>query len=74
MKDAVLNYINALEIGDFISQPALSQSIVKEASGFDIKDVKVGKKDGASGYSPIQLNLDELATIELTDINVTGNQ
>lgn len=74
VKNAVLNYINALEIGDFISQPALSQSIVKEASGFDVKDVKVGKKDSGTSYNPIQLNLDELATIDLTDINVVGNQ
>lgn len=74
VKDAILNYINTIGIGDFISQPALSQSIVSEANGFGIKDVKLGKKDSGTSYSPIQLNLDELATIELTDINVVGNQ
>ena len=74
VKDAILNYINTIGIGDFISQPALSQSIVNEANGFGIKDVKLGKKDSGTSYSPIQLNLDELATIELTDINVVGNQ
>lgn len=73
VKQAVINYINSLEIGDYITQPALSQQIAKETSGFDIQDVKIGRKTEAVGYNPIQLNLDELATISQNDILVSAD-
>lgn len=73
VKQAVINYINALEIGDYITQPALSQQIAKETSGFQIQDVKIGRKSASVGYNPIQLNLDELATISTADIQVSAD-
>lgn len=73
VKQAVINYINALEIGDYITQPALSQQITKETSGFQIQDVKIGRKSASVGYNPIQLNLDELATISTADIQVSAD-
>lgn len=73
VKQAVINYINALEIGDYITQPALSQQIAKETSGFQVQDVKIGRKSASVGYNPIQLNLDELATISTADIQVSAD-
>lgn len=73
VKQAVINYINALEIGDYVTQPALSQQIAKETSGFKIQDVKIGRKSASVGYNPIQLNLDELATISTADIQVSAD-
>lgn len=73
VKQAVINYINALEIGDYITQPTLSQQITKETSGFKIQDVRIGRKAEMVGYNPIQLNLDELATISQADILVSAD-
>lgn len=73
VKQAVINYINALEIGDYITQPELSQQIAKETSGFKIQDVKIGRKAESVSYNPIQLNLDEIATISQADILVSAD-
>ena len=73
VKQAVINYVNALEIGDYITQPELSQQIAKETSGFKIQDVKIGRKAESVSYNPIQLNLDEIATISQADILVSAD-
>lgn len=74
IQHAVQNYISSLKIGDTLTQPDLSQFIVRETIGFIVKDVKLARKDGAYAYTPIQLNLDELAVIDSADIVVTAQE
>ena len=74
VKNAVIDYFNSLEIGDTITQPALSQYIMRNASNFSVDDVKVARKDTPMGYAPIVLNLDELATISASDIDVSATE
>lgn len=71
VKNAVLYYINNLNIGTLITQPNLANSIKSQVSGFEIVDVKFGLKDGTLGYDYIQLNGDEEALIAETSINVS---
>lgn len=71
VKNAIIQYIDSLNIGDVITQPNLSNAIVAQADGFNISDVKIGIKDGdPASYQQIELNLNELATISETDIQV----
>ncbi len=70
IKENLSSYINDLQIGELITQPALSENLYKNLSGFYIKDVKFGLKTGDVGYNPIQLKLNEMAIISKDDIKV----
>ena len=70
-KEALANFINNLDIAKTITQPLLSNALIKiVGSDFNIDDLKKKKKSESLGYSPINLKLNEIATISLDDIEV----
>lgn len=70
VKNAVIYYINSLNIGALITQPNLANSVKNQISGFEIMDIKFGVKGGVLGYDYIQLQGFEEAIITDTDISV----
>lgn len=70
-KDALANFINHLDIAKTITQPLLSNALIKiVGSDFNIDDLQFSKKSESLGYSPINLKLNEVAIISLDDIEV----
>ena len=71
-KEALANFINNLDIAKTITQPLLSNALIKiVGSDFNIDDLQFSKKGENLAYSPINLKLNEIATISLDDIEVT---
>ena len=70
-KEALANFINNLDIAKTITQPLLSNALIKiVGSDFNIDDLQFSKKSESVAYSPINLKLNEIATISLDDIEV----
>ena len=70
-KEALANFINSLDIAKTITQPLLSNALIKiVGSDFNIDDLQFSKKSESLAYSPINLKLNEIATISLDDIQV----
>ena len=70
-KEALANFINHLDIAKTITQPLLSNALIKiVGSDFNIDDLQFSKKSESLAYSPINLKLNEIATISLDDIEV----
>ena len=70
-KEALANFINNLDIAKTITQPLLSNALIKiVGSDFNIDDLQFSKKGENLAYSPIKLKLNEIATISLDDIEV----
>ncbi len=69
-KNAVINYLNGLDIGALITQPNLANSVKNQIKGYEITDIKFGKKGETLGYDILQLNGDEEAFIASDDISV----
>lgn len=70
-KEALANFINHLDIAKIITQPLLSNALIKiVGSDFNIDDLQFSKKGENLAYSPINLKLNEIATISLDDIEV----
>ena len=70
-KDALANFINHLDIAKTITQPLLSNALIKiVGSDFNIDDLQFSKKGESLAYSPINLKLNEVAIISLDDIEV----
>ena len=70
-KEALANFINNLDIAKTITQPLLSNALIKiMGSDFNIDDLQYSKKSENLAYSPINLKLNEIATISLDDIEV----
>lgn len=69
--EAIVNYINKLQIGAFITQPNIANSLKNQISGFEIVDLKFSKKDNELGYEAIQLQGNEEAFIATDDITIT---
>ena len=70
-KEALANFINNLDIAKTITQPLLSNALIKiVGSDFNIDDLQFSKKGESLGYSPINLKLNEIATISLDNIEV----
>lgn len=70
-KEALANFINHLDIAKTITQPLLSNALIKiVGSDFNIDDLQFSKKGESLGYSPINLKLNEVAIISLDDIEV----
>ena len=70
-KEALANFINSLDIAKTITQPLLSNALIKiVGSDFNIDDLQFSKKSESLAYSPINLKLNEIATISLDDIEV----
>lgn len=73
-KEAVADFINALDIGDLITQPNLANAVKSAISGYEIIDIQFGAKGGALGYSALELKGNEEAYIALEDIAVSVNE
>ena len=70
-KEALANFINNLDIAKTITQPLLSNALIKiVGSDFNIDDLQFSKKGENLAYLPINLKLNEVATISLDDIEV----
>ena len=70
-KEALANFINHLDIAKTITQPLLSNALIKiVGSDFNIDDLQFSKKGENLAYSPINLKLNEIATISLDDVEV----
>ena len=70
-KEALANFINNLDIAKTITQPLLSNALIKiVGSDFNIDDLQFSKKSESLAYLPIKLKLNEIATISLDDIEV----
>ena len=70
-KEALANFINHLDIAKTITQPLLSNALIKiVGSDFNIDDLQFSKKSESLAYSPINLKLNEIAIISLDDIEV----
>lgn len=70
-KEALANFINHLDIAKTITQPLLSNALIKiVGSDFNIDDLQFSKKGESLAYSPINLKLNEVAIISLDDIEV----
>ena len=70
-KEALANFINHLDIAKTITQPLLSNALIKiVGSDFNIDDLQFSKKGENLAYLPINLKLNEIATISLDDIEV----
>ena len=70
IKNAVIYYINNLQIGSLLTQPNLANSVKTQTSGFEIIDIKIGLKGEALSYDFIQANGDEEFYIANDDIAV----
>lgn len=66
----MISYLNGLDIGAMITQPNLANSVKSQIKGFEIVDIKFGKKGAALGYDLLQLNGNEEANIAAADIVV----
>ena len=70
-KEALANFINHLDIAKTITQPLLSNALIKiVGSDFNIDDLQFSKKGENLAYLPINLKLNEISTISLDDIEV----
>ena len=70
-KEALANFINNLDIAKTITQPLLSNALIKiVGSDFNIDDLQFSKKNQSLAYSPINLKLNEVAIISASDIEV----
>ena len=71
IKDGLKLFVDSLQIGDYFTQPQVSEFLGKYVSGFDIADLKIALKSGSLGYNPISLQFLQNATIAESDISVT---
>lgn len=70
-KTALIEYIQNRDIAEIITQPKLSQELIKNINGINVLDLKFGLKSGVLAYEPVTLKLTELATLSADDIVVT---
>ena len=68
--NALNNYITTLSIGAYITQPEIAKAIESYVVGFIITDIKLSKKDNTLSYSPIDLNFNEIASLNKEDITI----
>ena len=71
IKDGLKLFVDNLQIGDYFTQPQVSEFLSKYCSGFDIADLKIALKSGTLGYNPIALTFLQNATIAENDIAIT---
>lgn len=71
IKNTLADFINSLDIAKTITQPLLSNALIKAVGdGLNIDDLQFSLKDEALGYALIALKLNEVAFISLDDIEV----
>lgn len=68
IKDKLIEFVNTLGIGTVITLPEVTCSI--SSLGFLLKEVKFSKKSASLGYTPIELQFKEMATLDKEDITV----
>lgn len=73
VKNNLADFINSLDIAKTITQPLLSNALIKAVGNdLNIDDLKFSIKNQNLGYSPIALKLNEVAFISLSDIKVVN--
>ncbi|AAY53129.1 MULTISPECIES: baseplate J/gp47 family protein [Listeria] len=72
IKQAVLNYINSLNMGESVIHSYIYPELYKIA-GIKIASVKIGKSADTLASSDVVANIDEAASIRWEDIEVTIN-
>lgn len=73
VKNSLADFINSLDIAKTITQPLLSNALIKAVGNdLNIDDLKFSVKNKTLGYSPIVLKLNEVAFISLSDIKVVN--
>lgn len=71
VKNSLADFINNLDIAKTITQPLLSNALIKAVGdGLNIDDLQFSLKNETLGYSLIDLKLNEVAFISLDDIEV----
>ena len=70
-KETLASFINSLDIAKAITQPLLSNALIKSiGGGFNVDDLQFSLKSNSLGYAPINLKLNEVASISQDDIEV----
>lgn len=69
-KNNVAAFVDSLNIADLVTQPNLARYLHRNVSGFDIVDVKLSKLADVLGYASIQLDLNEILTVQAINIEV----
>ena len=73
VKNSLADFINSLDIAKTITQPLLSNALIKAVGNdLNIDDLQFSVKNKTLGYSPIILKLNEVAFISLSDIKVVN--
>lgn len=73
VKNSLADFINSLDIAKTITQPLLSNALIKAVGNdLNIDDLQFSVKNQNLGYSPIVLKLNEVAFISLSDIKVVN--
>lgn len=73
VKNSLADFINSLDIAKTITQPLLSNALIKAVGNdLNIDDLQFSVKNKTLGYSPIVLKLNEVALISLSDIKVVN--
>lgn len=70
VRDNVVNFTESLNIASMATQPNASRYLYRNISGFDINDVQLSKLADPLSYAPITLNLNEVFTVNVVDIEV----
>lgn len=71
IKNSLADFINSLDIAKTITQPLLSNALIKAVGdGLNIDDLQFSLKNEALSYNLIALKLNEVAFISLEDIEV----
>lgn len=71
VKRALLDFINALDINAKITQPLIANSLIRGVNNLNILEVSYNTKSGGDfGYEPLQLKLNEMASLAEEDIQV----
>lgn len=71
-KDAILEYINKIEIGGKITQADAICKIMQYAKGFTISSLKLSKKTESLDFNAIKLQFNEMAVVDVNDIVVVN--
>lgn len=73
VKNSLADFINSLDIAKTITQPLLSNALIKAVGNdLNIDDLQFSVKNQNLGYAPIVLKLNEVAFISLSDIKVVN--
>lgn len=66
----VMDYINNAPIGDYLTQPNLTNHLYEKLGHYYVLDVKLARKGQTLGYEPVNMLLNEAPLVEYNDITV----